>query len=284
MQRIPDVSRSHTIPVLAPADLRAALPMTEAAHQTVTVGRQAVKRILRKEDHRLLAIVGPCSIHDPEAALNYASRLQALSEELADRLCIVMRVYFEKPRTTVGWKGLLHDPYLDGSDNMPEGLRIARQLLLDINAMGLPAGTEMLDPLTPPYYEDLITWSAIGARTTESQTHREMASGLSMPVGFKNSTDGNLQVAIHALEAASHPHTFLSIDQAGRSCMVRTAGNPWGHVVLRGGSRGPNYDKQSLEQATVQLRQAGMEPVLMVDCSHANANKQHERQELVWNE
>jgi len=284
MQPTDDLHIRDLTPLVSPRALKAEVPVTEAANRTVVEGREAVKRILRKTDQRLLAIVGPCSIHDPEAALVYAGRLHALSQELADRLCIVMRVYFEKPRTTIGWKGLLYDPYLDGSDDMATGLRIARQLLIDINAMGLPAGTEMLDPITPQYHADLITWSAIGARTTESQTHREMASGLSMPVGFKNSTEGNLQIAINAMESARQPHTFLGIDQDGQTCIVRTTGNPWGHVVLRGGNAGPNYGAQSLAAAGESLRRAGVEPVLMVDCSHANANKQHALQEVVWND
>jgi 3-deoxy-7-phosphoheptulonate synthase len=282
MQPTQDVHIRDLSPLMPPRALKAELPMTEAAQRTVVEGRQAIQRILRKEDFRLLTIIGPCSIHDPAAALEYAGRLNALREDLEDRLCIVMRVYFEKPRTTIGWKGLLYDPALDGSDDMATGLRLARQLLLAINAMGLPAGTEMLDPVAPPYHADLITWAAIGARTTESQTHREMASGLSMPVGFKNATDGNLQVAIHALAAARHPHTFIGIDHEGRTCIVRTTGNPWGHVVLRGGHTGPNYSAESLAVATTQLCRAGEEPVLIVDCSHANANKQHERQETVW--
>ena len=284
MQPTQDLNIRDMLPLISPRALKAELPMTETANRTVVEGREAVKRILRKEDHRLLVIVGPCSIHDPEAALEYAGRLNALHQELADRLCIVMRVYFEKPRTTVGWKGFIYDPYLDGSDDMATGLRVARQLLIDINDMGLPAGTEMLDPITPQYHADLITWSAIGARTTESQTHREMASGLSMPVGFKNSTEGNLQVAINAMESAFQPHTFLGIDQDGQTCVVRTTGNPWGHVVLRGGHARPNYDAQSLEDAEQRLRKAGLEPVLMVDCSHANANKKYELQEVVWND
>lgn len=284
MQPTQDLNIRDMIPLISPRALKAELPMTETANRTVVEGREAVKRILRKEDHRLLVIVGPCSIHDPEAALEYAGRLNALHQELADRLCVVMRVYFEKPRTTVGWKGFIYDPYLDGSDDMATGLRVARQLLIDINDMGLPAGTEMLDPITPQYHADLITWSAIGARTTESQTHREMASGLSMPVGFKNSTEGNLQVAINAMESAFQPHTFLGIDQDGQTCVVRTTGNPWGHVVLRGGHARPNYDAQSLEDAEQRLRKAGLEPVLMVDCSHANANKKYELQEVVWND
>jgi 3-deoxy-7-phosphoheptulonate synthase len=193
-----------------------------------------------------------------------------------------MRVYFEKPRTTVGWKGLIYDPHLDGSDDIETGLRLARQLLLAINAMGLPAGAELLDTITPHYHADLITWAAIGARTSESQIHREMASGLTMPVGFKNSTEGNVQVAINALQAARQPHAFFGINQEGHTCLVRTTGNPWGHVVLRGGHGGPNYDAQSVEKAGQQLRQVGMEPVLMVDCSHANSAKQHALQEEVW--
>jgi len=284
MEPTDDLHIRDLTPLVSPRALKAELPVTEAANRTVVQGREAVKRILRKEDERLLTIVGPCSIHDPEAALVYAGRLRALSQELADRLCIVMRVYFEKPRTTVGWKGLMYDPYLDGSDDMAMGLRIARQLLIDINTMGLPAGTEMLDPITPQYHADLITWAAIGARTTESQTHREMASGLSMPVGFKNSTEGNLQIAINAMESARQPHTFLGIDGDGQTCIVRTTGNPWGHVVLRGGNGGPNYDTDSLAAAEASLRRAGVEPVLMVDCSHANANKQHALQEVAWND
>jgi 3-deoxy-7-phosphoheptulonate synthase len=205
-----------------------------------------------------------------------------MQQALQDQLCIVMRVYFEKPRTTVGWKGLINDPHLDGSDDLEEGLYLARRLLLDINAMGLPAGTEMLDPITPQYLADLITWAAIGARTTESQTHRERASGLSMPVGFKNSTEGVLQVAIDAMEAARHPHTFLGVDQEGRTAVIRTRGNPWGHVVLRGGHAGPNYGPESITAACGQLRKAGLQPVLMVDCSHANSRKQHEQQAEIW--
>jgi 3-deoxy-7-phosphoheptulonate synthase len=282
VEQTQDLNVADTVPLVPPNILLQDLPMTEAANRTVIAGREAIKRILRQEDHRLLVIVGPCSIHDPKAALEYAHRLNELRQALEDQLCIVMRVYFEKPRTTVGWKGLIYDPYLDGSDDLPAGLRLARQMLLDINAMGLPAGTEMLDPITPQYLADLISWAAIGARTTESQTHREMASGLSMPVGFKNSTEGVLQVAIDAMEAARHPHTFLGVDMAGRTAVIRTRGNPWGHVVLRGGHARPNYDAESIQAACEQLRRAGLQPVLMVDCSHANSRKQHENQEEVW--
>lgn len=283
MQQTEDLNVSSIAPLLSPADLRQELPLTEAARRTVIEGRTAIQRILCQKDDRLLVIVGPCSIHDPKAALEYAGRLNVLRQELQDALCIVMRVYFEKPRTTVGWKGLIYDPYLDGSDDLPTGLRQARQLLLDINAMGLPAGTEMLDPITPQYHADLISWAAIGARTTESQTHREMASGLSMPIGFKNSTEGVLQVAIDAMQAARSPHTFLGVDQQGHAAVVRTRGNAWGHVVLRGGHARPNYDPESIHLASNQLRQAGMSPLVMVDCSHANSNKRHEQQEEVWN-
>ena len=282
MEQTQDLNVADTVPLIPPSRLHQELPMTEAANRTVVAGRAAIKRILRQEDHRLLVIVGPCSIHDPGAAMEYASRLNELRLEVQDHLCIVMRVYFEKPRTTVGWKGLIYDPHLDGSDDLLAGLRLARKLLLDINAMGLPAGTEMLDPITPQYLADLISWSAIGARTTESQTHREMASGLSMPVGYKNSTEGVLQVAIDAMEAARHPHTFVGVDMQGRIAIIRTRGNPWGHVVMRGGHARPNYDTESINAACNQLRRAGLEPVLMVDCSHANSRKQHEHQEEVW--
>jgi 3-deoxy-7-phosphoheptulonate synthase len=283
MEATEDLNVIDTLPLIPPAILRKELPMTEAANRTVVAGREAVKRILRQEDHRLLVIVGPCSIHDIDAAREYARRLNVLRQELQDHLCIIMRVYFEKPRTTVGWKGFIFDPHLNGSDDMVTGLGQARRLLLDINEMGLPAATETLDPITPQYLADLISWAAIGARTTESQTHREMASGLSMPVGFKNSTEGVLQVAIDAMEAARNPHTFLGVDKEGRTAVIRTQGNPWGHVVLRGGKARPNYDLESIDAACEQLRQSKLEPVLMVDCSHANSNKRHEQQEEVWN-
>jgi 3-deoxy-7-phosphoheptulonate synthase len=232
-------------------------------------------------DGRMLVVVGPCSIHDEKAALEYAERLSRLSNELQDRLFIVMRVYFEKPRTTVGWKGLINDPYLNDSFEMEAGLRIARKLLLAINAAGLPAGTEMLDPITPQYIADLITWSAIGARTIESQTHRQMASGLSMPIGYKNGTEGNLQYAIDAMRSARHSHSFLGIDESGATAIIRTRGNPWGHVILRGGRSGPNYTPDKIAVAMADLRKAGLPPFLMVDCSHANSNKKYQNQELV---
>jgi 3-deoxy-7-phosphoheptulonate synthase len=256
--------------------------MTEAANRTVVAGRDAVTRILQRADPRLLVVVGPCSIHDVRGALDYAARLAKLRTELAGQMEIIMRVYFEKPRTTIGWKGLINDPHLDGTYNIEEGLKIARQLLLDIAALDLPAATEFLDPIVPQYIADLVAWAAIGARTTESQTHREMASGLSMPVGFKNTTDGRLQTAIDAMSAARQPHSFLGVDEDGLTSIVRTTGNPIGHIVLRGGRTRTNYDAASIRGAEKQLAQAGLPPVLMVDCSHANSGKVPARQEDVW--
>lgn len=268
--------------LLTSRELKQALPATDLANRTVVTSRQRVMRILGQQDPRLLVIVGPCSIHDVEAALEYARRLAGLRQELAGQLEIVMRVYFEKPRTTIGWKGLINDPHLDGSYDINAGLHKARALLLQLNEMGLPAATEFLDPIIPQYIDDLITWVAIGARTTESQTHREMASGLSMPVGFKNGTDGSLQIAVDAMQSARTPHNFLGIDQDGLTSIIRTTGNSAGHVVMRGGRGRPNYDAASLREAEVKLTQAGLPAVLMVDCSHANSSKQHALQEEVW--
>jgi len=258
------------------------MPMSEAANDTVVASRERVTAILQQRDPRLLVVVGPCSIHEVGAAMDYARRLSALRRELAGRLEIVMRVYFEKPRTTIGWKGLINDPHLDGSHDIDAGLKLARRLLLDLTELGLPTATEFLDPIVPQYIADLVTWAAIGARTTESQTHREMASGLSMPVGFKNATDGGLQVAIDAMGAARTPHNFLGIDQDGCTGIVRTRGNPDGHVVLRGGRTQTNYDAASIRDAEAKLLAARLPPVLMVDCSHANSGKQAARQEDVW--
>jgi 3-deoxy-7-phosphoheptulonate synthase len=269
--------------LISPGELEQALPMTSRAHRTVVEGRQTIRNILNGSDSRMLVVCGPCSIHDPEAAMDYAVRLAELKEQLADRLYIVMRVYFEKPRTTTGWKGLINDPHLDGSFDISQGLRTARKLLLDINETGLAAGTEFLDPFTPQYIDDLVAWAAIGARTTESQTHRQMASGLSMPVGFKNATNGEVKVALNAMKSAQQPHHFLGVDETGRSCIVSTRGNPWGHLILRGGSGRPNYDPENVADAANHLQQAGLGQALMVDCSHANSDKQHEKQEVVWN-
>ncbi len=256
--------------------------MTERANRTIVEGREAVKRILRQADPRLLVIVGPCSIHDVDGALEYARKLDCLRRELAEQLYVVMRVYFEKPRTTVGWKGLINDPHLDGSNDIETGLKKARRLLVQITETGLPAATEFLDPIVPQYIGDFVSWAAIGARTTESQTHRELASGLSMPVGFKNATDGSLQIAIDAMTSARTPHSFLGIDQEGATSIIRTTGNPHGHVVLRGGRLQANYDPESIAATAAALKKAGLPPVVMVDCSHANSGKQHARQEEVW--
>ena len=277
-----DLHVKELVRLSTPRALKAALPTTEAANLTVARSREVIGRILQQQDPRLLVIVGPCSIHDTAGALEYASKLNVLRQEFADEMEIVMRVYFEKPRTTVGWKGLINDPFLDNTHDIEAGLKKARRLLLDITGTGLPAATEFLDPIIPQYIADLISWAAVGARTTESQTHREMASGLSMPVGFKNGTDGSLQIAIDAMGAAMRPHSFLGIDQDGFTSIVRTTGNTTGHVVLRGGRLLTNYDAASISEAEVKLTQAGLRPGLMVDCSHANSSKQHARQEDVW--
>lgn len=268
---------------MTPRALKEALPVSATANRLVALSRQNVIRILEQQDDRLLVVAGPCSIHDATAALEYGQRLNKLRRELSGEMEIIMRVYFEKPRTTTGWKGMINDPNLDGTYEIEAGLKKARKLLLELTAIGLPAATEFLDPIIPQYIDDLVTWVGIGARTVESQTHRELASGLSMPVGFKNGTDGNLQIALDAMLSARSQHNFLGIDQDGVTSIVRTAGNPAGHLVLRGGRSRPNYDEASLKQAEGQLRQAGLPPVLMVDCSHGNSNKQHARQEEVWN-
>ena len=277
-----DVHVRDTVPLPTPADLEAELPVPAAVQQTVLRGRREIQRILAGDDRRLLMIVGPCSIHDERSALEYAGQLAALSEELREHVLIVMRVYFEKPRTTVGWKGLVYDPDLDGSFDIAGGLRRARQLLIDVGELGLPASTEFLDPIVPQYLAELIAWTAIGARTTESQTHRQMASGLSMPVGFKNGTDGNVQVAVDAMVAAREPHSFLGIDHEGRTCTVHTSGNPDGHMVLRGGSGGPNYGADAVHEVYEQLSSTGLRPQLLVDCSHANSAKDHRRQAVAF--
>jgi 3-deoxy-7-phosphoheptulonate synthase len=280
MRKIQDVHVITATELIAPSILKEELRIDEAIAQTVVDARETVRRILTGADPRLLCLVGPCSIHDPAAALEYADRLMRLKTALSDRLFILMRVYFEKPRTTVGWKGLINDPHMDDSCDMESGLRIARRLLIDINRLGLPAGTEMLDPITPQYTADLISWSAIGARTTESQTHREMASGLSMPVGFKNTTEGNLQIAVNAIESARRPHSFLGINQDGVTAIIRTTGNPDTHVVLRGGKTS-NYDAASIEECRRMLARAGLEPRVMVDCSHAQTGKDYTQQPAV---
>jgi 3-deoxy-7-phosphoheptulonate synthase len=282
MFKTQDLHVREIVRLSAPRTVKTAFPATPEAVAAVALSRERIIRILCQEDPRLLVVVGPCSIHDERSALEYASRLAKLRTELADRMEIVMRVYFEKPRTTIGWKGLINDPHLDGSEHIEEGIQIARRLLVQITGMGLPAGTEFLDPIVPQYIADLISWAAIGARTTESQTHREMASGLSMPVGFKNATDGSLQVAFDAMGAARHRHSFLGIDQDGVTSVVRTSGNPNGHVVLRGGRARTNYDATSIADAEAALKKHNLPAVMMVDCSHANSEKKHARQEDVW--
>ncbi len=282
MYRTQDLHVKEIVPLLSPRTLKALSPTPEAVNDSVAQARERVIRILRQEDPRLLVVVGPCSIHDRASALEYATRLSQLQKELADKFEIVMRVYFEKPRTTIGWKGLINDPHLDGSQDIEAGLKIARKLLLEITALGLPAATEFLDPIVPQYTADLITWAAIGARTTESQTHREMASGLSMPVGLKNATDGSLQVAIDAMGATRHAHSFLGINDDGVTSVVRTNGNPNAHVVLRGGRAMTNYDAASIKAAEEKLQAEKLPPVLMVDCSHANSEKKFAKQEEVW--
>ena len=282
MYRTQDLHVKEIVRLSSPRELKAQTPSDEAVNATVARSRERVIRILRQEDPRILVVIGPCSIHDEKGALEYAERLNGLRKEFADKMEIVMRVYFEKPRTTIGWKGLINDPHLDGSQDIETGLKIARRLLLQITGMGLPAATEFLDPIVPQYIADLITWAAIGARTTESQTHREMASGLSMPVGLKNSTDGSLQVAIDAMGAARHPHSFLGINDDGVTSIVRTSGNPHAHVVLRGGRAKTNYDAESIRAAEQKLISEKLPPVLMVDCSHANSEKKFAKQEDVW--
>jgi 3-deoxy-7-phosphoheptulonate synthase len=275
--RVRGVSR-----LITPSQIKEQSPATCSQRETVLRGRSEARAILRGEDDRMLVVVGPCSIHDPEGALDYARRLAALSRKVIDRYLIVMRVYFEKPRTTVGWKGLINDPLLNDSCDMAYGLALARRILLDIADLGLPAGTEFLDPIVPQYTADLITWAAIGARTTESQTHREMASGLSMPVGFKNGTDGSVQVAIDAMKSSRMPHSFLGIDQDGATSIIKTTGNPDSHVVLRGGRDGANYEPHQVAAVCERLKESGLRPAVMVDCSHANSGKDPSRQPRVW--
>ena len=283
MIRLQDVNIKTTTPLTSPADMKREFPLTDELARFVYDARESVKAILRGEDRRVIAIVGPCSIHDPKIAYEYAEKLAPLAAEVNDRIVVVMRVYFEKPRTTVGWKGLINDPGLNDTFDMPRGLRLAREILLKVNQLGLPAATEMLEPITPQYISDLITLASIGARTTESPTHRQMASGLSMPVGFKNSTEGSLEVATNAMKAARAEHCFLGIDADGNTCVVNTAGNDMGHLILRGGRMGPNYDAESLAKASALLKEAKLPPRFVVDCSHANSNKDYTKQSNVWN-
>ncbi len=280
-RQIRDLRVESFRPLVPPAILLEELPLTEESAATVARGREDIVRVLTGADDRLLVIVGPCSIHDPRAGLDYARSLAALAADLGEDLCVVMRVYFEKPRTTVGWKGLINDPHLDGSFAINEGLRLARRFLLDVTGLGLPTGCEFLDPISPQFISDLVSWGAIGARTTESQVHRELASGLSMPVGFKNGTDGGVQIAIDAIRSAAHPHCFLGVTEQGLGAIVATRGNRDCHVILRGGQSGPNYDAISVQKAAEMLRAAALPARLMVDTSHGNSEKDYRKQPSV---
>jgi len=281
LRRTDDLRVTELRPLDPPEVVVGELPMGDSERAFVERSRREVARILRGDDDRLLVVVGPCSIHDVAAARDYARRLAPVAERNASELAVVMRVYFEKPRTTVGWKGLINDPHLDGTFAVNHGLRLGRALLLDLARLGLPAGCEFLDTITPQYFADLVTWGAIGARTTESQLHRELASGLSVPVGFKNGTDGNVRIAVEAVLAASHPHCFLGVTKQGTSAIVSTAGNPDGHVILRGGDAGPNYQAPAIARVTQDLARAGLCPRVLVDCSHGNSGKDPARQVLV---
>ncbi len=284
MQQTENLNIEAFEPMPTPEEIHARVPLSDAAAESVLTGRRTLERILDGEDPRIFVVVGPCSIHDPVAGLDYARRLKRLADEVADAMVLVMRVYFEKPRTSTGWKGYINDPRMDDSFHIEEGMRKAREFLLAVNEVGLPAGTEALDPIGPQYYGDLIAWVAIGARTSESQTHREMSSGLSAPVGFKNGTDGSLGAAINGIISAANPHSFLGINMQGRSSVVRTAGNGYGHLVLRGGGGRPNYDTVSVALAEAALDQARLARNIVIDCSHANSYKKPELQALVMHD
>ncbi|RTL49463.1 MAG: 3-deoxy-7-phosphoheptulonate synthase [Rhodocyclaceae bacterium] len=284
MQQIENLNIEAFEAMATPAAIHARVPMSEAAEKTVVAGRRALEAILDRRDPRIFVVVGPCSIHDPVAGLDYARRLKKLADEVADRILVVMRVYFEKPRTTTGWKGYINDPRLDDSFRVEEGMTKAREFLRAVNEIGLPAGTEALDPISPQYLGDLIAWTAIGARTTESQTHREMSSGLSTPVGFKNGTDGSVETALNAIVSASRPHAFLGINGEGQTAVIRTRGNKYGHLVLRGGGGRPNYDTVSVTIAEEGLKKAKLPTNIVVDCSHANSYKKPELQPLVMSD
>jgi len=274
------IETSHTL--ITPQEIKLKLPLTDAAKTTVLQSRKEIQDILDFQDSRKFIVVGPCSIHNVKAALEYSERLKILSERVKDKLLLIMRVYFEKPRTTVGWKGLINDPAMDDSFQIEKGLLVARRLLIKLAELGLPPGTEALDPIIPQYINELIAWSAIGARTTESQTHREMASGLSMPVGFKNGTDGSIQVALNALQSASMPHNFLGINQKGQVSIFETTGNAYGHIILRGGGSQPNFDAANVKLAEAKLKEAKLPPRIVIDCSHGNSNKDYKLQASVF--
>jgi 3-deoxy-7-phosphoheptulonate synthase len=280
LQQVRDVRIARTAPFATPEEVLAELPLSDDQAEVVLRGRSEIGAILDRADDRLLVVVGPCSVHDVEAAREYAERLAARTAELGDELCIAMRVYFEKPRTTTGWKGMITDPHLDGSGDVNAGVRMARELLLDVLALGLPVGVEWLDPVTPQYISDTVAWGAIGARTTESQTHRQLGSGLSMPVGFKNRTDGNVQVAVDAVRAAAVPHAFAGVDLSGRPAILHTTGNSDCHIILRGGRGAPNHGAEQVSDALAKLRAAGLPERLVIDASHDNSRKDHEQQPI----
>lgn len=281
-RKLYNVNIEEQFPLISPHNLKSRLPLTESLTEHLVSFREETARILHKEDNRLLVIAGPCSIHDYDAAIDYARRLKVLRDRHSQTMSIVMRVYFEKPRTALGWRGLIVDPDLDGSYKIQEGLYEARRLLIEITDIGIPIGTEVLDPIIPQYIADLISWSAIGARTTESQTHREISSGLSMPVGFKNGTDGDLMKAVNAIRSAQHSHSFIGIDQEGRTCILKTRGNRSGHIIMRGGSNAPNYYEADIDKAEEYLADIGVMPSIIIDCSHANSSKRFDRQSRVF--
>ena len=283
MKRLNDINIKEVSPLISPEDFKKGQPLSEEGKFSIIQFREDIEKILKGKDDRMLAIVGPCSIYDKESALDYGKKLAGLKKELDDKLCLVMRVYFEKPRTTIGWRGLIVDPYIDGSYEIGEGLKIARDILLEINGMDLPVGSEILDPVIPQYISELISWAGIGARTTESQTHRELTSGLSMPVGFKNSTDGSFEKAINAIRSSRHPHSFIGIDEQGLTSVLKTRGNKSGHLIMRGGDRGPNYYEEFIEDAREMMVEHNINPAIIVDCSHSNSGKKAERQERVLN-
>ncbi len=281
MDKLNNVNISEVQKIIPPKKLKEMIPITKDLAESILQSRKEISNILSGNDKRLLAVVGPCSIHDTEAAMEYARKLNNLRKKYSDKLYIIMRVYFEKPRTTIGWRGLIIDPHIDGTYQIGEGLEKARELLLEINSLGLPTGSEMLDPIVPQYLADFISWSAIGARTTESQTHREITSGLSMPVGFKNGTDGSIQTATDGIKSSRHPHSFIGIDQSGNTCIFKTKGNKDSHLILRGGRGGPNYYEESVEEAEKKMVASDLNPAVIIDCSHANSGKKFERQERV---
>ena len=276
-----DIRIAHTGPIITPRELKDLYPLTDSGSENVYRYRSVINDILTGKDRRMIGIVGPCSIHDRTAALEYAQMLKDYSKKVEDRLFLVMRVYFEKPRTTIGWRGLITDPHLDGSYDIIEGLKLARKIMTEINDLGLPIGSEVLDPIVPQYIADLISWAAIGARTTESQTHRQLASGLSMPIGFKNGTSGDLKLAVDAMASTCHEHSFIGIDQDGKTCILTTKGNEQVHMIMRGGRSGPNYYEEFVEDAEELFKAAGIEPKIMIDCSHANSSKDPNKQARV---